>query len=359
MDARIKNHARLLVRYCLDVKKGQTILVRGNSIAEPLFHAVYEELLKVGAYPALQMAPDGLVPTFFEHAHPHHLSKVPDYLMGLANAADGTINIGSETNTRSLSHVEPDQQATYARNMSALRKVLIKKPWTITLFPTQAYAQDAEMPLSAFEDYVYGAMFADEEDPVAAWKELKKQQDTLIKKLKGADQIRILSDNTDLTLSVKGRTFINSDGRRNMPSGEIFTGPIENSANGHIQYDFPVCVHGREVENIRLVFKAGKVVEATASKNERFLNTMLDSDPGARVLGELGIGTNMKIQSFIKNILFDEKIGGTIHLAVGNSYPETGGTNTSTLHWDMIKDLRQGGEIHVDGHVFQKHGRFV
>jgi aminopeptidase len=180
-----------------------------------------------------------------------------------------------------------------------------------------------------------------------------------VRGLRGAREVRIQAPGTDLKMSVRGRTFISSDGRHNMPSGEVFTGPVEDSAEGFIEYDYPVCHAGREVDGIRLVFRAGRVVEATARKNGDFLATMLDMDPGARRLGELGIGTNRRIQRFIKNILFDEKIGGTVHLALGRSYPETGGRNESGLHWDMIKDLRRGGRLFVDGRLFQKDGKFV
>jgi aminopeptidase len=206
---------------------------------------------------------------------------------------------------------------------------------------------------------VFGAQFADEPEPLKRWAELHVFQERLIRRMRGADRIRIEGPDTDLALSVKGRTFINSDGKRNMPSGEIFTGPVETSAEGTIRFDFPVCVHGREVAGVRLVFKKGKVVEATADKNQAFLLAMLDSDPGARRLGELGIGTHPKIDRFIRNILFDEKIGGTIHLALGESYPETGGRNRSSLHWDLIRDLRKGGRMTVDGRAFLKDGRFV
>jgi aminopeptidase len=201
-------------------------------------------------------------------------------------------------------------------------------------------------------------MFADEDDPVSAWKSLKKRQDKLIGRIRGASDIRIVGNGTDIRMSVRNRVFLNSDGHRNMPSGEIYTCPVENSAEGYIEYDYPVCNAGREIEGIRLVFRKGLVVEATAKKNEKFLREMLAADAGASRLGELGIGTNLRIQRFIKNILFDEKIGGTIHLAVGQSFREAGGRNKSAIHWDMIKDLRRGGAIYVDGKVFQKDGRF-
>jgi aminopeptidase len=357
-DPRVQNLAKVLVRYCLKAKQGETITVHGSTAAEPLIHSCYEELLRAGAYPLVLMEPEGSAESFYRLAKPHHLDSLPPIRKAIAEKAQGSIRIKSETNTRNLSSVSPAKQARLQKAARPLKTTLMKQKWVLTLFPTAAYAQDAEMSLKDFEDFVYAATFADQPNPIHAWKALHRRQDKLIAKLKGAKEVRIVSDNTDLSMSIQGRTFINSSGRRNMPSGEVFTGPIEDSAEGYIQYDFPVCVQGREVEGIRLVFKKGKVVEATAKKNQSFLRAMLDSDPGARRLGELGIGTNMNIQRFTKNILYDEKIGGTVHLAVGNSYPETGGLNKSAVHWDMIKDLRKGGTLYVDGKVFQKDGKF-
>jgi aminopeptidase len=255
--------------------------------------------------------------------------------------------------------LDPSLQARMAKASRPLKNKLLKKKWTLTLFPTHAYAQDAEMSLSDFEDFVYSATFSDEDKPVKAWESLKRKQDKLISKLEGAEQVEVIGPGTQLTMSIKGRTFINSAGTHNMPSGEVFTGPVEDSVEGEIQYDYPVVNQGREIDGIRLVFRKGKVVDASATKNEDFLLRMLEMDPGAKRIGELGIGTNFKIQRFIKTILFDEKIGGTVHLALGASYPETGGKNKSALHWDMIKDLRKGGELRVDGKVIQKDGQFL
>jgi len=358
-DVRVSNLARILVRYSLNVQKGQSVAVRAASAAEPLIEALHEELLKRRAFPTILMTPDSLTATFFKTARALQLSSVNPVERALARTMDASIRIYSQSNTRQLSSVNPKKQAAFSRTMEPVARMFRSKPWVLSLFPTQAYAQDAEMSLADFEDFVYAATYADQDDPVAAWRALHRRQQSLIGKLKGADAVRIVGRETDLTLSVKGRTFINSDGKRNMPSGEIFTGPIETSANGTILYDFPVCHGGRAVENVRLVFRDGVVVEASASKNAAFLLQMLDMDAGGRRLGELGIGTNMQIQQFTRNILFDEKIGGTVHLAVGQSYPETGGLNHSALHWDMIKDLRRGGALYIDGKLFQKDGVFV
>lgn len=358
-DARIRKLAEILVGYSLAVKRGANVVVQGGVAAEPLIVETYEALLRAGAFPFVRMTPDGMQDRFFAAAGPAQLDQASALEMTCARALDASIRIYSQSNTRELSGVDPQRQAAHARAMEQVGAVVRRKPWVLTLFPTAAYAQDAEMSLREFEDFVYAATFADEDDPLAAWKGLAREQARLIRKLEGADQIRIVGPETDLTLSVRNRTFINSAGTKNMPSGEIFTGPVEQSAEGTILYDFPVTHLGREIENIRLVFRKGKVVEAGATKNEAFLHAMLDMDAGARRLGELGIGTNRRIQRFTRNILFDEKIGGTVHLAVGQSYPETGGRNRSALHWDMIKDLRKGGAVYVDGRLFQKDGRFV
>lgn len=358
-DPRVVNLAKILVHYSMPVRRGMTVTVGTTSAAEPLVVALYNELLKLGAYPVINMSPPGLSEIFFKHGKPHHFDRVTPYQKSAVRLADASIRIQAETNTRGLSASDPKRQAALSKAMRPLSNILLSKPWVLTLFPTLAYAQDAEMSLPDFEDYVYGATYADDPHPVRAWEALRRLQGGLIGKLRGADEIRIVGPGTDLKLAVKGRTFINSAGTHNMPSGEIFTGPIEDSAEGVVQYDFPVCSGGREIDGIRLVFRKGLVVEASATKNETYLKAMLDMDPGARRLGELGIGTNRKIQRFIKNILFDEKIGGTIHLALGKSYAETGGVNKSGLHWDMIKDLRKGGALYVDGKLFQKNGKFV
>jgi aminopeptidase len=264
-----------------------------------------------------------------------------------------------------LSGVDPKQQQLRLKAMKPLREILHRRMddrtlrWCLTLFPTEAYAQDAEMSLTDLEDFAYKACLVDKADPIAAWKRIQRSQDKIATFLNGAKKIRVVAKETDLTLSVAGRTWINCCGTENMPDGEVFTGPVEDSANGTILYSFPACHNGREVENIHLTFKDGKAIKASASKNEDFLIKMLDTDSGSRFLGEFAFATNTGIRQFTKNILFDEKIGGTIHLAVGSSYGESGGLNKSVVHWDMICDLRQGGKVYVDGKLFLKDGEFV
>jgi len=230
--------------------------------------------------------------------------------------------------------------------------------WTLTQYPTHASAQDAEMSLSEYEDFVYTACMVHLDDPVAYWKEKAAEQQRLVDWLKGHDKVEVKGENIDLTLSIKDRVFINADGKKNMPDGEIFTGPVEDSVNGWVRFTYPAIYNSREVDGVELYFENGKVVKATAEKGEDFLNSVLDTDEGARYLGEFAIGTNTGIQKFTRNILFDEKIGGTVHMAVGAGYPDTGSKNESAVHWDMICDMRSGGEIIVDGELFYKDGEF-
>ena len=215
------------------------------------------------------------------------------------------------------------------------------------------------MSLTDFQDYVYKTTYVDTDDPIGKWMKVHEQQQVWVDWLKDKKQVEVKGPNVDMSFSIEGRTFINSDGQRNMPSGELFTGPVEESVNGWVNFTYPAVYEGRQVEGVRLEFEQGRVVKASAEKNYDFLQVMLDSDPGARYLGEWAIGTNKMIDRFIKNILFDEKIGGTIHMAVGRGYPETGSKNVSAIHWDMICDMREGGEIIVDGELFYKSGEIL
>jgi aminopeptidase len=283
---------------------------------------------------------------------------VPPVALYEAETADARIRIAAETDTRSMSRVDPARQATVDRARDPVRQASRRKRWVLTQYPTAAYAADAGMTLPEYEAYVCSAMFLDRPAPVAAWQELGRRQARLVDAMSPVRTIQIEAEGTDLTLSVAGRTWINSDGRRNMPSGEIFTGPIEASARGRMRSSFPVCRGGREVAGIALEFEAGRVVSARAQAGEEYLLSMLDLDPGARRLGELGLGLNEGINRFTGSILYDEKIGGTIHLALGQSYPETGGTNESALHWDLIVDLRTNGRIIADGDVVMENGKW-
>lgn len=352
--------AVVLVDYSAAVRPKETVLISGTTLAAPLIREVYRRVLTKGAIPLLRLTIPEIENEFYSLADDYQLKHVSKIAFFEAKNVDAAIYCQSESNTKYLSEIDPAKIAEVRKSRKALNDIVhARVRWTLTLFPTPAYAQDAGMPLCGFERFVAGAMFADRDDPVGEWKKLSKSQEKFVNRLNGAGEVRIVGEDTDIVMSVKGRKFINSDGHRNMPSGEVFTGPVENSVNGFIRFTYPVCYSGKEVSDIFLRFKDGRVVEAKAGANEGFLKEMLKMDRGAGVVGELGIGTNYGIDRFIKNILFDEKIGGTVHLALGSSYTETGGKNKSALHWDMIKDLRRGGEIIVDGEAFQRDGKFL
>lgn len=364
-DPRMEKWAKALVGYSVDVQPGQVVAVTGHLAAEELLRAVAREVIAKGAHPVVLPILEGVASDLLLHGSDDQLQYISPIDRFIREQADVVINIRAETNTRRMSAVDPARQSLFTSARNELMATYMSRAasgeldWTLTLFPTDAYAQDADMETEAYADFVLSACKLDRDDPVAAWRELRDEQQRLIDWLDGKSEVRLTGPETDLTLSVAGRGWINSDGRRNFPSGEIFTSPVEDSVNGHVHFSFPVVTAGRLIEDIRLRFENGKVVEATAAKNEEYLIQTLDTDPGARYLGEFAFGTNFDIQRFTRNILFDEKIGGTVHMAVGRGYPETGSTNESAIHWDMICDLRQGGQVTVDGELFQKDGSFV
>ena len=324
----------------------------------PLVEACYRALVLRGAHPLVRLDLPGLSEFFLRHASDAQLAHLPPVGLYEAETADARIRIAAESDTRELARIDPARQAVVDRARDPIRRAAGRKRWVLTQYPTAAYAADAAMDLTDYETYVARAMFLDRPDPDAAWRELGRRQAGLVTYMSGVKTIRIEAEGTDLTLSVAGRTWINSDGRRNMPSGEIFSGPVEESPRGRIRCGFPVCRGGRELAGIELEFADGQVVSARAGEGEAYLLSMLELDPGARRLGEIGLGLNPGIDRFTGSILYDEKIGGTVHLALGQSYPETGGTNESALHWDLIIDTRKGGRLTADGQVVMEDGRW-
>ncbi len=364
-DSRVEALARVLVEYSVAVKPGEKVLIQGSTIAEPLLKEVYAKVLQAGGFPLMMLSLPGSEEIYFKYASEDQLKHVAPPVKLAYETYDVRISILAEHNTRSLSKVDPARVVMQQRGRTELMQIFMKRAasgtlrWTLGPYPTNSSAQEAEMGLSEYEDFVYGACVPDMNDPVGYWQRFSQQQQKTVDWLNGKSAVHIRGKETDLKFSVAGRTFINCDGHENMPDGEIFTGPVEDSVEGHIYYSFPAIYGGREVSGVRLWFEKGKIVKATADKNEAFLNETLNTDPGARYLGEFGIGTNIGIQNFTREILFDEKIGGTIHLAAGAGYPETGSKNESAVHWDMISDLRDGGEVTLDGQTLYRNGKLA
>src|SRR5215208_6338855 len=350
--------AALLCDYCLEVQPGQQVVVRSSTLAAPLLLALQEELLVREAWPLIRAELPGADEAFWQHARDAHLDGFPAAELAEAQATDASIGIQAPANTRALSGVPAERMARAARARAPVREAALARRWCLTLWPTAAGAQQAGMSTAEFAAFVRRALFLDRPDAAAAWRELHDFQARLVERLSAARELRIEAEGTDLALSVEGRAWINSDGKRNMPSGEVFTGPHEGSAEGRIRYTIPSSPRGVEVEGIELEFREGRVVNARAARGGAYLRETLATDDGASRLGEIGIGTNEGIAQPVGAILFDEKIGGTVHLAVGSSYPETGGTNESVVHWDMICDLRRGGRLTADGEVLLEDGRF-
>jgi aminopeptidase len=364
-DPRMQTWAKALVNYSVQVKPGNSVMITGGAAAEPLLRAVYKEVVAAGGHPTMLPTFSGVTAELYLHGSDEQLAWISPIERFMRAEADVVIHVMADTNTKALSAVDPARQTVAQRARADLIKTYLQRDadgsldWTLTLYPTDAFAQDADMSTADYAEFVFNACKLNQPDPVAAWLELAKEQQRLIDWLTGKDEIHLTGPGTDLRLSVKDRIWINADGRKNFPDGEVFTGPVESSANGHVQFSYPVIFAGREISDIRLRFEHGKIVDATAAKGEDYLLRTLDTDAGARYLGEFAFGTNFDIQRFSKNILFDEKIGGTVHMACGAGYPGSGSTNQSSVHWDMICDLRQGGQVDVDEQPFMRDGKFV
>jgi aminopeptidase len=364
-DPRVDNLARILVRYSTEVGEGDTCVIEGSTAGEPLIAAVYEQVLEAGGQPLLALSLQGQLPAFFERASDAQLEWVSPLAEWVAHEADCRIAVGADTNTRELSGVDPERQTRRRAATRRLMEAMMERSaegshrWVYTLFPTQAYAADAEMSLARFEDFYYRACLADEPDSIDAWARASEECSRLADWIEGREEVRVTAPGTDIRLAIAGRKFIVADGKRNMPDGEFFTAPIEDAVDGEVAFHLPAMVGGREVTGVRLRFDSGKVVDASAERGEEYLVSLLDTDEGARRLGELGIGTNYAIDRGTRDVLLDEKIGGTVHMAVGASYPECGGSNQSAVHTDLVCDLRRDGRIEVDGEPFQENGRFL
>jgi len=351
IDLRVTKLAKILVHYSVSAKKGEIVVINSSSESAPLALECYKEALKVGAFPKVNFSMPGFNYTYYKYADDHQLRNFPKIAEFEAKSLNCVINLGAPFNTKEFSNIDPKKIAIRQKVTRPISDITIKKKWVICDYPVNALAQDAEMSLEEFENFLFGATNLD-------WKKESKKQDKLKAVLDKGEHVRIVSDDTELTFSIKGRQGIKCDGKRNMPDGEVFIAPVETTTEGFIRYTYPVIYGGREVSGVELKFKKGAVISAKAEKNEKFLKTMISIDKGAKYLGEFGIGLNHHITKFIKQILFDEKIGGTIHLALGKAYKQGGGRNVSALHWDMIKDLRKGGAFYIDDKLIQKNGKF-
>jgi aminopeptidase len=364
-DPRAESLAKILVGYSTKVAEGEVVSIDGEAGAEPLLRAVYEEVLRAGANPILNVSLDGLASVYYKHASDAQLEWISPVTEWTAENADVRIAIGASANTRELSAVPPERQTRRQTAVGGLLAKMMDRSaagdfrWCYTLYPTNAYASEAEMSLGDYEDFYFGACLADDPDPLTAWKRASKECERLAEWIEGHEEVRVTAPGTDIRLGIAGRKFIPCVGDHNMPDGEFFTGPVEDSVEGEVTFHLPAVIGGREVSGVRLRFEAGKVVDASAERGEEFLVELLDTDEGARRLGELGIGTNYAIDRGTLEVLLDEKIGGTVHMAVGRSYPESGGVNESAVHTDLVCDLRLGGKLEVDGQVMQENGKFV
>ena len=364
-DPRIARLADLIVDYSLELQPGQVFRVDALDAASPLALEFYHSAIRAGAFPYTSLGLEGTLELLLEHGSTEQIEYIAPQQWEEIEELDAIATIWSESNTRALSRVDPARHANY---LAAQRKLHNRRweriaagemRWCGTLFPTHAHAQDAGMSLSSYEDFVFSACHVDSETAAEHWRLVSSSLHARAEALGAVKELRIMGPDTDLRVSVEGRSWIAADGCYNMPDGEVFTSPVENATEGEIRYTFPAIYHGREVEDIRLRFERGSVVHAEAARGDDYLKTLLEMDNGARILGEVAFGLNYEIDRFTRNILFDEKIGGTMHLALGSAFPQAGGANTSGLHWDMICDLRADGEVYADGELVWKAGRFL
>jgi aminopeptidase len=328
--------------------------VRSTTLAAPLLLSLQRALLEREAWPLLRVALPGQDEGFWAAGRDVHLDGFAPIELVEAEGTDVSLTIHAPENTRALAGVEPARMSRAARARAPLREAMLARRWCSTVWPTPALAQEARMSTSEFAAFVERALFLDRDDPAGAWRELSASQGRLIERLSACSELRIEGEGTDLVVGVAGRVWINSDGRRNMPSGEVFTGPT--TAEGVVRFGVPSSPRGVEVAGVVLELRDGVVVSARADRGDAVLQAMLATDSGARRLGEIGIGTNTGIDRAVGMTLLDEKIGGTVHLALGRSYPETGGTNESAIHWDLIC---RPDRLTADGETILQKGQLL
>ncbi|MHC5039035.1 MAG: aminopeptidase [Planctomycetota bacterium] len=358
-DPRIDRLARIVVDYSLGLKAGEAVSIAGPPPAKSLLLAIYERALREGAFPHLKVTLPEATERFYRIASEAQLDHLSPIDLFEADHVQCSAAVIAESNTRALAAVPAEKIARVRKAKQPLKDAKRKQRWNVVTFPTDAYAQDAGMSLHAFEEFVFRACFCDEEDPVEAWRAFRERLRARAEALGRPEEIRIRGEGTDLTLGIGKRKVCVSCGEVNMPDGEIYFGPVEDAVEGVIRFSYPAILEGREIEEITFRFEKGVVVEAKAARNQDLLDKMLDVDEGARRVGELGIGCNFGVDRFTRNLLFDEKIGGTVHLGMGESYPETEGQNHSAIHIDFLCDIREEGEVTVDGKTLLENGSFL
>jgi len=356
--------AQTIAQYSVSLKPGDRFLILASVPGLPLAREVYREALTLGALPVVRTLHPQLDELLYRYGNDDQVQFVPEHEKQELESLNARLVIRGDENVMTLAGVEPARlRLGRQARRPLLERMMVRKAAgelknCVTQYPTSGSAQEAGMSLADYEEFVFHACFADRSDPIGAWRELSRQQQTYVDFLNKVKTLRVEGPGTEMTLSVEDRKWANSDGKANFPSGEVFTSPVEDSVNGRVRFDVPTLFSSRPVEAIELEFKAGKVVSATAARGEDMLQSALDTDAGSRSLGEFAFGLNYGITRATRNILFDEKMGGTIHMAVGAGYPETGSTNRSAIHWDMIKDMKQG-RVYADGKLVYENGRFI
>jgi aminopeptidase len=365
-DPRVEKFAELIAGYSLGLREGQVLRVDGEESALPLVTAIYRAALRRGALVYTHVKPAGIDEILLAEGSEEQLAHISPAEVFQTEQLDAWVTLWSSSNTRALTRADPARRKTH---LAAHYRMVNRRwerisagelAWCGTLFPTQAHAQDAEMSLSQYEDFVFGACHVrEQDDPIAHWESVSETLTARARELENVRELRIVGPQTDLVVGVEGRPWIPSDGKHNMPDGEVFTSPVETATEGEIYFAFPSVFQGQEVENVRLRFEGGRVVHAEASSGEDYLRSLIATDSGSAVLGEVAFGLNYEIDRFTRDILFDEKIGGTMHVALGGGFDEAGTKNKSDLHWDLICDLRQEGEVYADGELIWKAGGFL
>ncbi len=358
--------AKLAVNYSVNIKKGERVSINGYTLAKELFQALYIEIIKAGGYPFLDVRIEGIQELKLKYASEEQLVYVDPIFKSIVQEFDSHIEISGDYNTRKMSMVDPKLLGKVQGSPAnrELWGILMKRIGTKDLkylalpFPCNAFAQEANVDLSSYFDFIEKALFLDKEDPVKEWLEMDKRQDKICKHLKDTEKIQVIGEDTDLRMSVKGRLWINECGHLNLPDGEVLTAPVEDSVNGHIRFTYPGIFQGKEIQNIYLEFKEGKVIKSSAEKGGEFLKEILKIE-NANIIGEFAIGTNYGITRFTKNMLFDEKMGGTIHCALGSGIEEAGSKNKSGIHWDILKDMTvPGSKILADDKIIYEDGKW-